>query len=580
MKSFRQTLAGPTASVLRQALGRYRGWAVAAGVWAVLASLATSGIAWVSGPAVVALTTSTNVGISTSNLRSFELDAWGMLGLVLALGCLRVWADFRARITATRLQQNIVHKLRVHLFGHVLRAPISRTRRESKGVIGAKINNEIHGIRALLGLALLGGFRNFLLATTLVIVAFKVDSRLATWGLISLPLAAWGIVTVGRGVRRLQERLYCSEAQLLNATLEAAENVEVIQAYGAQSWALEKLKAQSMTVREQAIHADRHQARSPLWLEFAGALSVGAMLVVSVRVHPAPTLAATVSVAMAWLLAFRPLHGLAQAVYGVASGWASLDRLDSLLIDPIKAPEAPEPGSDVCTGETLIALQNVDFQYDGAQPLLQNANFVLRRGECVGVVGPSGSGKSTLLRLVVGRLTVDQGKAQRPADTRQLAWMPDRDHLFADTITANISFGDKYLDSNRVREAAIDAGAAEFIERLPDTYEHQLSNEGLKLSTGQSRRLSLARALYLDADVLALDEPTGALDHAAGEQICKTLLQLARRGRGVVIATHRPSMIRRMDRLVAIVNGRVVDVTPADAQSMVARDVSVSEQLC
>ena len=498
----------------------------------------------------------------------------------MLLGGVRAWADYRGRLAGSELQQGVLHRLRLELFGRLLQAPTDGSNGGSAASIGATVNHEIHGIRALLSLTLLGGIRNLLLATILAAVAFQVAGRLAIWGLVALPLVALCIRAIGGGVREKQRELYENESALLASTLETARNVDVLRAYGAEPWALESLSTAAARVKTASVTADRIQAKSPALLELTGVCSVLAMLVAASRMEPAPTLAQLATVSVALLLAFRPLHALAQSAYGVAAALASVDRLDEWM------RRSTQPLSEHgvnAEGNHAIQLRDVRFSYPGGDVLLDAVNFEICRGECVGVVGPSGSGKSTLLRLIAGLLAPTEGSIDMEAGTK-LAWMPDRPMLFTQTVAANISLQsppDKDTDENTTNNesnealwrAATQAGANRFIEEWPERMDHWLIEEGRELSSGQRQRLALARALYSDADVLVLDEPTGALDSDAEAHVCQTLRHYAASGRGVIVVTHRPTVIAKMDRLLALVDGCLVDVTPADATKIAIEDI-------
>jgi ATP-binding cassette subfamily B protein len=183
-------------------------------------------------------------------------------------------------------------------------------------------------------------------------------------------------------------------------------------------------------------------------------------------------------------------------------------------------------------------------------------------------VGRSGSGKSTLVRCLVGLLTVTEGSvAYDGVDLRELrlrdlrrrvGYVLQEPYLFDDTIARNIAFGDAEPDLARVRAVAELADAADFVERLPLGYETQIGESGMRLSGGQSQRISIARALYPEPPVLIFDEATSALDTEAESAVKRNLDRLLE-GRTAFVVAQRLSTIRDADLILVLERGRLVE---------------------
>jgi len=211
-------------------------------------------------------------------------------------------------------------------------------------------------------------------------------------------------------------------------------------------------------------------------------------------------------------------------------------------------------------------------------------SLTIAPGERVALVGQSGAGKSTVLNLLLGFVTpasgrvlvdgVDLRELDLEAWRARLAYVPQRPHLFAATVADNILLGsDGGPDRDaRVRAAAAQAQAAEFVEALPQGYDTVLGERGADLSAGQRQRVALARAFCRPgAKVLLLDEPTARLDGRSEAAIVAATDRLAQ-GRTAVIVAHRPAMIELADRVVRIEDGRIVSDEPARRQAQPAAD--------
>ena len=218
--------------------------------------------------------------------------------------------------------------------------------------------------------------------------------------------------------------------------------------------------------------------------------------------------------------------------------------------------------------EVAVRLEGVSFAYPARPGLVLDAvDLALAPGETVALVGPSGSGKSTIASLLLGfaeptggRLLaggVDLSTCDPALWRTQIAWLPQRPTLFRGTVAENIRLGSAASDG-RVRGAAVRAGADAFVRELPDGYETVVGDGGRQLSAGQLQRLALARVFLREAPLVILDEPTAHLDPESAELV-GAAVELLRSGRTVLLIAHRPELARRADRIVTLVDGRIVE---------------------
>ena len=270
----------------------------------------------------------------------------------------------------------------------------------------------------------------------------------------------------------------------------------------------------------------------------------------------------------ATILAARTLAPMRQVV----SGWQQLQsiriafgRLDELMQRPTELMDLPMPAMQV---QGRIRFENVVYRYaPGMDPALDKVDFDIGPGQIIGVVGPSGSGKSTLTKLLLGLDRPEQGRILiDDMDTRlwsptalrqQVGVVPQDVQLFTGSIADNISIGAANQSFERVVTAAKFVGAHEFIQRLPDGYDTELSERGSGLSAGQRQLITIARALIRNPRILILDEATSALDSASEDELLLNLKR-ASRGRTVIMVTHRLSGLRFTDRVLTLAQGELI----------------------
>jgi subfamily B ATP-binding cassette protein MsbA len=215
-----------------------------------------------------------------------------------------------------------------------------------------------------------------------------------------------------------------------------------------------------------------------------------------------------------------------------------------------------------------IELEFVDFSYEFGDPVLQDINLSIRRGEMTALVGASGAGKTTLADLIPrfydptnGRILIDGVDIKEfeiNSLRRRMAVVSQDTFIFNTSARENIAYALENIDDSKILRAAEMANALRFIERLPQGLDTQLGDRGVLLSGGQRQRIAIARALLRDPDILILDEATSALDSVSEKLIQESIEELSK-GRTVIAIAHRLSTITRADKVVVLEKGRIFE---------------------
>ncbi|GGS14713.1 hypothetical protein GCM10010252_62750 [Streptomyces aureoverticillatus] len=279
--------------------------------------------------------------------------------------------------------------------------------------------------------------------------------------------------------------------------------------------------------------------------------------------------------------AYLPLRAAGAAFHDSAEGIAVAERVFAMLDDEdgphalegVRATERAAVHALASHARTThLRLDEVTVHHPGrTAPALRHASLAVAPGEHVALAGPSGAGKSTLLALFLGFVTPASGRVEvggtdlarldPDAWRTQVAWVPQRPHLFAASVADNIRLGRPDASDAEVRRAARAASADLFIEELPAAYDTVLGEHGAGLSAGQRQRVALARAFLKDAPVLLLDEPTAHLDPESEAAVTRATVELMR-GRTAVVVAHRTSLLPHADRIVTVRAGSL-DLDPS-----------------
>jgi ATP-binding cassette, subfamily B, bacterial len=250
------------------------------------------------------------------------------------------------------------------------------------------------------------------------------------------------------------------------------------------------------------------------------------------------------------------------------SSLADAAQFTSLLLEPPEIQDPPEPKPFKVT-QASVEFRDVHFSYGAkSKKLFADLDLRIRPGEKIALAGHSGGGKTTITKLLLRFVDVDSGELlidgqniaqSRLKDVRQaIAYVPQEPAMFHRTISENIRYGRLDATQEEVIDAAKKANAHEFISQLPDGYETLVGERGVKLSGGQRQRVAIARAIIKDAPILVLDEATSALDSESEKLIQAALWELMK-GRTAIVIAHRLSTIQRMDRILVLENGKIIE---------------------
>jgi len=267
-----------------------------------------------------------------------------------------------------------------------------------------------------------------------------------------------------------------------------------------------------------------------------------------------------------------PARSISDGWFRIQKGAASLDRLDEIL----EAAEEVNAGTaEAQPLESEIRFENITFAY-GADPVLKDVSFEVKKGETVALVGPSGSGKTTLMHLLArfydiqhGRIAwdgVDISTFDVSGFRAQMGLVTQESRIFNASVAQNIdlnSLAGGKVEQQRLEAAAEAANAREFIEAMEGQWEANVGDGGGKLSGGQRQRLSIARALYKDPPVLLLDEATSALDTASEQKVQEAIGRLMQ-GRTSLVVAHRLSTVRHADKIIVLDQGSIVETGSHD----------------
>lgn len=398
-----------------------------------------------------------------------------------------------------------------------------------------------------------------------VVVPVAVLARIVTEDWVSaaiivgtLPLIPVFMVLIGWATQSRMDRQWQLLSRLSGHFLDVVAGLPTLKVFGRAKAQADAIKRITDEYRQATMRTLRIAFLSSFALELLATISVALVAVtIGMRlVHGEMDLYIGLVILILAPEAYLPLRQVGAQYHAAAEGLAAAEEIFAVLETPVPASGTRTPP------EGALSFEGVTVRYPGrTTDAVSDVTFEVAPGETVALVGPSGAGKSTLLNALLGFVRPAEGRVRiggvdlTEVDLEEwrsrIAWVPQRPHLFAGTITDNVRLARPGADDAAVRRALGDAGALAFVEALPRGAGTVLGEDGAGLSAGQRQRLALARAFLADRPVLVLDEPTATLDGETEDEIVAAVARLAA-GRTVLLVVHRPALLRVAGRVVRL----------------------------
>ncbi|UCH33025.1 MAG: ABC transporter ATP-binding protein [Armatimonadota bacterium] len=500
------------------------------------------------------------------------------IAFVLVFG---VHALFVARRTYVMhvLGQRFVLDIRRRLYDHLQRLSLTYYDARQTGEIMSRVSNDVNVLEDLV----VHGTDTVIVQILTLVGAAAIVFGYLSWelGLVILAPVPILLVSIYRFSLRIRPIYRSIRDRLgdINARLQDnLSGIRVIKAFTREGFEQERFDRESTEYYDMNVRGIR------LWSSFfpkieylvslgmVGVITVGGWLFIQDRFPFGTVAAALLYVDMF----YRPVGELFRVYDVILRASAGADRIFEIFDAQTEVRDAPDAVAfEDLRGE--VAFDDVYFRYATGEQVLQGINLHVNPGERIALVGRSGAGKTSIINLLPrfydpesGAIRID-GRDIRTAALDSLrsriAMVLQETFLFSGTVRENLAYGNLNATDHEIEEAAKVANAHEFIMELPDGYETQVGERGIKLSGGQKQRIAIARAVLADPRILILDEATSSVD-AESEYLIHQALERLMRGRTTFIVAHRLSTIKNADRIVVLEDGRVV--AQADHQTLLA----------
>jgi len=539
---------------------RYKGWLLLA----IFGTLMMTTVNLIAPRIMASMTGLVAAGMTRENLITVLWMAGGLLGLYL----IRILFRFLSNYCSHRAAWRLVLELRIKAYNAIQSFSMDYFHNKQTGELLSRVMNDVATFELIYAHITPDIITNFVTLTGVTIILFNLNARLALITCIPIPfilLSGWFFI---RKVRPNFQKTQKSQGELSAQLQDNLSGIQEIQAFGRQTYASEKVLKKGKDFTNNMLRALKLSAIFHPSVEFL--TSIGSVIVVGFGGFLAYKNQLSVSEIVGFLLYlalfYAPITGAAQLLESAQQSLAGAERVIEIL-------DAPQSVKDTTTAKSIgkakgqISFENVSFSYLQGVPVLDDVSFEIKPGQMAAFVGATGVGKTTLSKLISrfydptgGRVCLD-GHDLRDITLESLrsniSLVLQDTFLFNGTIEENIAFARPEASFEEVKTAAQTARIHDDIMQMPEAYQTQIGERGVKLSGGQKQRIAIARAILCRAPVLILDEATASVDVHTEEQIQQAINEIAG-SRTIVTIAHRLSTIRNADVIYVFEKGRII----------------------
>jgi ATP-binding cassette, subfamily B, heavy metal transporter len=499
------------------------------------------------------------------------------VGIIFAYGLLRISASLFAELREAlfaRVTQNAVRKVALQVFEHLHSLALSFHLARQTGGVSRDIERGTRGIQSLISYSLYSILPTLIeFCLVLGYFAYSYDIWFAAITLAALVLYIVFTIVVTEWRTHYRRTMNDMDSKANQKAIDSLLNFETVKYFGNEAFEARRYDENLLRYQSAAVKSQKTLAFLNLGQQII--IAIGLMLILWRAtlgvVNGTMTLGDLVLVNTLMIQLYIPLNFLGVIYREIKQSLTDMDRMFSLLNTDKEIADSPDAHPlhiDNQGHGPDVRFENVSFHYDAKREILRDISFTVPAGTITAVVGQSGAGKSTLARLLFRFYDVQSGKilidGQNIQDVTQaslrkaIGIVPQDTVLFNDTIGYNIAYGDPSASIDEVHEAARAAQIDSFIKRLPDGYDTQVGERGLKLSGGEKQRVAIARTLLKKPAMLIFDEATSALDSKTERAFQEELLSLAK-NRTTLIIAHRLSTIIHADQILVMDHGQIVE---------------------
>lgn len=472
------------------------------------------------------------------------------------------------RQTIIVASRKIEYDLKNEIFYHYQTLPLKFYKKNNTGDLMNRISEDVSKVRMYVGPALMYGMNVTILMLMVIPFMFYINSNLAFYSLMPLPLLVVSIYLVQNIINRKSEEIQESLSDLSTYVQESFSGIRIIKSFVREMNFEKVFGKKSIEYKNKSIGL-----QFVLALFFPVIMTlIGLSIIITVYVGALEVFEGNLSIGniaefliYVYLLTW-PVTALGWITSIIQRASASQKRINEFLKEKSDIISEDKKKLEF---DGKIEFKNVFFKYQDTQiEGMENISFIINPGESLGIIGATGSGKSTIANSLLRLFDVDKGEILideiniKNLDIthfrKQIGYVPQDVFLFSDTIENNILFGSENKDFKSVEEAAINADLMRNINSFPEKFNTKIGERGITLSGGQKQRVSIARAIIKEPKVLILDDCLSAVDTKTENIILENLKKIMYEKTSIIIS-HRISSVKLAKKIIVIDSGKIIE---------------------
>lgn len=524
----------------------------------LVVAASTSSIAWLLDPAVKKLFIEKNQTLLFI-IPGMIVLAFSMKGLSLYL----------ARTTMIAVGEDIKAIIQMDMSNSLINADTDYIDDKHTGKFLSSITYDTSLITNLVSVTILNLFKDSLTLMGLLFVMFYQNWKLAIVAIMMIPLASFASKSLGKRIGKVTTEAQIDSGLLTKHLIEVFKNHKLIKIFQQETSETSKIENFVNNLKEKSKKIATIFVRATPIMETLTGIMIAILIYVSGKLILNNELEVNnfFSFLAAMMLAYQPVRSLATLHMGISQGLSAARRILP-VIDIKNKIEENEDSKPLKVDNGTIKFQNISFNYiNNKNVVLKNINIEIKGGKMTALVGHSGAGKSTILNLIPRFFNCTQGDIyidNQPINQctisslrKNISLVSQDTTLFDDTIKNNIAYANPNATDEEIINAAKNALADDFINKLPQKYNTEIGENGVRLSGGEKQRISIARAILKKTSIILLDEATSSLDSETESKIQEALDHLTKNKTTLVIA-HRLSTVLKSENIFVLDKGEVV----------------------
>lgn len=498
-----------------------------------------------------------------------QADILRFAGMVIGLSMLSGFFMYCMRKTIIVMSRLIEYDLRRDIYDHYQSLDLSFYKQNQTGDLMSRISEDVSKIRMYLGPAIMYGIRVSFLFSFIIYSMFQVSTKLSLYALLPLPILSISIYYVSSIINKKSALIQGQIAKLNSIAQEVYSGIRIIKSYVKEDAFYDYFDHESEDYKTKALSLSRVQALFfPLMILLVSVstiltIYIGGKMVVRNEISPGNIAEFIIYINMlTW-----PITSIGWIASIIQQAEASQERINKILT---VTPKIQNENTDPIDVNGSIEFKDVTFTYqDTGITAMKNVSFRIEQGERIAIVGRTASGKSTIAELLLRFYDPEQGEILINGKNlkevnlfelrRKIGYVPQDIFLFSDTIESNLKFGAEDADQGKMQNFSRLASLEKDIQGFPEGYQTSVGERGVTLSGGQNQRVSIARALIKDPEIVILDDCLSAVD-ASTELDILAHLQDILKGKTTIVITHRLSNLMTFDKIIVLEEGGISDI--------------------